>query len=160
MRAAKECGLRLPDDLAITGFDDIPFARDLDPPLTTVYVPKELLGELAVRKLIERINNPGPPRRADGTETRSSKSSCSATPPSRCSHNTPHSPITSSSSTPAGAQALQFIADLTTKDQVTPPASQLASGATIASLFTGGQLAMAYGNQALVPTFEKTAGLD
>ncbi|MDB5059163.1 MAG: hypothetical protein JWO59_2635 [Chloroflexi bacterium] len=62
--------------------------------------------------------------------------------------------------TPAGAQALQFIADLTNKDQVTPPASQLASSATIASLFTGGQLAMAFGNHALVPTFNKTAGLD
>ncbi|HEY8284289.1 MAG TPA: LacI family DNA-binding transcriptional regulator [Chloroflexota bacterium] len=61
MRAAKECGLRLPDDLAITGFDDIHFARDLDPPLTTVHVPKELLGELAVRKLIERISHPDRP---------------------------------------------------------------------------------------------------
>lgn len=58
MRAAKECGLHLPDDLAVTGFDDISFARDLDPPLTTVHVPKELMGELAVRKLIERINHP------------------------------------------------------------------------------------------------------
>ncbi len=61
MRAAKECGLRLPDDLAITGFDDISFARDLDPPLTTIHVPKELLGELAVRKLIERIGHPDRP---------------------------------------------------------------------------------------------------
>lgn len=61
MRAAKEYGLRLPDDLAITGFDDISFARDLDPPLTTVHVPKELLGELAVRKLIERIGHPERP---------------------------------------------------------------------------------------------------
>jgi DNA-binding LacI/PurR family transcriptional regulator len=61
MRAAKECGLRLPDDLAITGFDDISFARDLDPPLTTIHVPKELLGELAVRKLIERIGHPERP---------------------------------------------------------------------------------------------------
>ena len=61
LRAAKECGLRLPDDLAITGFDDISFARDLDPPLTTIHVPKELLGELAVRKLIERINHPERP---------------------------------------------------------------------------------------------------
>ncbi|MGH2389057.1 MAG: LacI family DNA-binding transcriptional regulator [Chloroflexota bacterium] len=58
MRAAKEFGLRLPQELAITGFDDISFARDLDPPLTTVHVPKELLGELAVRKLIERISHP------------------------------------------------------------------------------------------------------
>jgi DNA-binding LacI/PurR family transcriptional regulator len=58
MRAAKECGLRLPADLAITGFDNIPFSRDLDPPLTTVQVPKELLGELAARRLIERLNHP------------------------------------------------------------------------------------------------------
>jgi DNA-binding LacI/PurR family transcriptional regulator len=57
MRAAKEHGLRLPDDLAITGFDDIDFARDLDLPLTTIHVPKELLGELAVRKLIERFSH-------------------------------------------------------------------------------------------------------
>jgi DNA-binding LacI/PurR family transcriptional regulator len=61
MRAAKERGLHLPDDLAITGFDDIPYARDLDPPLTTVRVPRELLGELAVRKLIERIGHPERP---------------------------------------------------------------------------------------------------
>jgi len=61
MRAAKQRGLRLPDDLAITGFDDIPFARDLDPPLTTVRVPKEVMGEVAVRKLMERINRPDLP---------------------------------------------------------------------------------------------------
>lgn len=58
MRAAKERGLRLPDDLAITGFDDITFARDLDPPLTTVHVPTETMGEVAVRTLIGRINRP------------------------------------------------------------------------------------------------------
>jgi DNA-binding LacI/PurR family transcriptional regulator len=61
MRAAKECGLRLPEDLAIVGFDNIPFACDLEPPLTTVHVPKELMGELAVRRLIERIAEPDLP---------------------------------------------------------------------------------------------------
>lgn len=61
MRAANTCGLRVPEDIAITGYDDIPFARDLDPPLTTVSVPKELLGRLAVRKLIERIREPDLP---------------------------------------------------------------------------------------------------
>jgi LacI family transcriptional regulator len=58
MRAAKEHGLRLPDDLAITGFNDEPFARDLDPALTTIFVPKELVGELAARRLIERLTSP------------------------------------------------------------------------------------------------------
>jgi DNA-binding LacI/PurR family transcriptional regulator len=56
MRAARECGKRIPEDLAIAGFDDIEFAKHLHPPLTTVHVQKELLGELTVRKLIERLH--------------------------------------------------------------------------------------------------------
>jgi multiple sugar transport system substrate-binding protein len=62
--------------------------------------------------------------------------------------------------TPTAARTLQFVADLTTKDKVTPPATNLAGSATIAPLFAGGQLAMAFGNHALVPTFAKTPGLD
>jgi DNA-binding LacI/PurR family transcriptional regulator len=58
MRAAKELGIRLPDDLAITGFNDEPFARDLDPALTSLRVPKELMGELAARRLVQRIRTP------------------------------------------------------------------------------------------------------
>jgi DNA-binding LacI/PurR family transcriptional regulator len=58
MRAAVICGLRVPQDIAVTGYNDVPLARDLDPPLTTVAVPKELMGKLAVRKLIERIREP------------------------------------------------------------------------------------------------------
>jgi DNA-binding LacI/PurR family transcriptional regulator len=58
VRAAKELGLRLPGDLAIAGYDNIPFSGDLDPPLTTVQVPKELMGELAARRLIECIAHP------------------------------------------------------------------------------------------------------
>src|SRR5581483_8919926 len=69
-------------------------------------------------------------------------------------------PTKATFNTPAGAQALQFMADLITKDQVTPPATQLSGSATIAPLFASGQVAMAFGNHALVPTFVKTSGLD
>jgi DNA-binding LacI/PurR family transcriptional regulator len=55
MRAAKERGMRLPVDLAVTGFDDVEIALHVDPPLTTVQVPKYLMGQLAARVLIRRI---------------------------------------------------------------------------------------------------------
>jgi len=58
LRAIRECGMRIPEDMALTGWDDIPFARDLEPPLTTVHVPKEELGAVAVRRLIKRIARP------------------------------------------------------------------------------------------------------
>ncbi len=58
MRAVNALGLRVPGDIAVTGFDDIPFARDLDPSLTTIHVPNEQMGQFAVRKLIERIHQP------------------------------------------------------------------------------------------------------
>ncbi len=58
IRAAKELGLRLPEDLAIVGFNDDPLAQDLDPALTTVTAPKDLIGVLAARRLIERIHAP------------------------------------------------------------------------------------------------------
>lgn len=47
--ALKQRGLRIPDDLSVVGYDDVPLAVDLDPPLTTVNVPLEPLGREAVR---------------------------------------------------------------------------------------------------------------
>lgn len=61
---------------------------------------------------------------------------------------------------PRAAAGIQFMADLINKDKVTPAASQIADSTNIGPLFAAGQLAMAFGNHALVPTFEKTSGLD
>lgn len=44
-----EAGLDVPGDVSPAGYDDMPFARDLRPALTTVHVPYEELGRLAVR---------------------------------------------------------------------------------------------------------------
>jgi LacI family transcriptional regulator len=46
-----ERGLRVPDDMSVTGFDDIPFARFMTPTLTTASVPHQLLGALAWSRL-------------------------------------------------------------------------------------------------------------
>ena len=56
MKAIKEKGLRIPEDISIIGFDDQEMASYTDPPLTTVRVPKEEMGRLAVRRVLERVN--------------------------------------------------------------------------------------------------------
>jgi multiple sugar transport system substrate-binding protein len=53
----------------------------------------------------------------------------------------------------AAAEAIQFFADLTNVDQVTPPYEVLRSSEEIATLFKEQKLAMAFGNHALVPAF-------
>ena len=49
-------GLRVPEDVAIIGFDDDDHARSNSPPLTTVTQPVERVGEIAVEMLIERVS--------------------------------------------------------------------------------------------------------
>jgi len=51
--ALTEAGVRVPQDIAVAGFDDIPIARYLTPPLTTVHVGLVELGERAVGRLLE-----------------------------------------------------------------------------------------------------------
>ncbi len=46
-----ELGLRVPEDVSVTGFDDIPFARFTNPPLTTASIPKNELGRQAWTRL-------------------------------------------------------------------------------------------------------------
>ncbi len=55
MRAFKEAGYRIPEDVAVIGFDDLPVAQYFDPPLSTVEVPKNYLGETAAGRLIQVI---------------------------------------------------------------------------------------------------------
>lgn len=55
LAAARAAGMRVPDDLAVTGWDDIPAARHLAPPLTTVRQPMFDLGRRAAELLRDRI---------------------------------------------------------------------------------------------------------
>ena len=55
IRAAREAGLRIPEDLAVVGFDDIPFAAFAFPPLTTIAQPKFEMGKRAVEMALELL---------------------------------------------------------------------------------------------------------
>ena len=52
---ARQMGLRVPQDVSITGFDDIELAKILHPPLTTVHVPHRLMGRTAAEFLISMV---------------------------------------------------------------------------------------------------------
>ena len=67
MRALHEAGRRIPDDMAVIGFDDIEEARFMVPSLTTIAPDTAKIGELAVSFLLQRINGTfnGPPRRVE-----------------------------------------------------------------------------------------------
>jgi LacI family transcriptional regulator len=62
LKALASAGIRVPEDVAVTGFDDIFPGSLCDPPLTTVHQPMRLLGERACARLLDRIANPGLPR--------------------------------------------------------------------------------------------------
>lgn len=49
LRAIADAGLRVPQDISVVGYNDIPLAEDFNPPLTTVRTPAEELGRAAVR---------------------------------------------------------------------------------------------------------------
>jgi LacI family transcriptional regulator len=53
-RAVHELGLKIPDDVAVASFNDISVAQFLNPPLSTIRLPSEEIGETAVELLLER----------------------------------------------------------------------------------------------------------
>ncbi|MDO4622528.1 MAG: LacI family DNA-binding transcriptional regulator [Eubacteriales bacterium] len=57
IKALKASGFRVPEDIAVIGFDNIQEARIIDPSLTTMDVPRQFLGESAIRQLLFRIQN-------------------------------------------------------------------------------------------------------
>ncbi|TMD28660.1 MAG: LacI family transcriptional regulator [Chloroflexi bacterium] len=63
LRALRDAGRRVPADVSIVGFDDIPLAEHFDPPLTTLRLPARALGVSAGQALIDRVaGRPVPPR--------------------------------------------------------------------------------------------------
>lgn len=60
MRAIHESGLVVPTDISVISFDDIDMAKYTNPQLTTIHVPKEEIGRLAVKLLMDQINGNNP----------------------------------------------------------------------------------------------------
>jgi len=63
LRALRDANIRVPEDVAIVSFDDLPIATKTDPPLTTVRQPIYRTGGLAVETLIDILNTSEEPAR-------------------------------------------------------------------------------------------------
>ncbi len=63
MCAMREAGRRIPDDVAVIGYDDIPASEFTWPPLSTMAQPMQEVGRMATRLLIETIEDPTTPPR-------------------------------------------------------------------------------------------------
>ncbi len=59
MDAIKQAGLSVPGDISVVGFDDIPLAAEVNPPLSTIHVPKEPMGTMAARRLVDVVKKRG-----------------------------------------------------------------------------------------------------
>lgn len=53
MKAMREAGIGIPEQVSIVGFDDLPFAEISTPRLTSLRVPKQAMGEMAARRIVE-----------------------------------------------------------------------------------------------------------
>ena len=80
--ALREAGVRVPEDVALAGFDDIPIARYLSPPLSSVHVPIAELGMRAMERLLHAVDNKNEHERSQETvpTTLVVRGSCGGTP--------------------------------------------------------------------------------
>lgn len=85
LRALYERGVRVPEEVAVVGFDDMPFAAHTEPPLTTVRQPIPRTGQMAVEVLLEMLqeSSPQPHRVVLPTELIIRASCGSGLPPAR-----------------------------------------------------------------------------
>lgn len=83
LRAARELGLRVPEDLSVVGYDDLPISQWLDPGLTTVHQPLREMASLATRMLLSLANGSPPPSMQVELVTELVIRSSTAPPPAR-----------------------------------------------------------------------------
>lgn len=69
IKALKQCGLSVPEDVKITGFDNSAESRIIEPHLTTVHIPSSAMGYIAAELLLSRIEEPGIPYRTTYVRT-------------------------------------------------------------------------------------------
>jgi LacI family transcriptional regulator len=69
MGVLRMAGCRVPEDVALVGFDDIPLAEEMIPPLTTVRIPLDEIGRRASQRLLQLVESGQQPNGASDVIT-------------------------------------------------------------------------------------------
>jgi LacI family transcriptional regulator len=83
METALTLGMRVPDDLSVVGFDNVPESTVVEPALTTVEQPLQLMGQRAVEMLLDLLADREPAQRQLMLPTRLVARASCATAPAR-----------------------------------------------------------------------------
>jgi DNA-binding LacI/PurR family transcriptional regulator len=59
MKEVRERGLRIPEDVSVTGFDNVKLSEFCDPALTTVHIPRDLIGHTVFISLVPEAGRAG-----------------------------------------------------------------------------------------------------
>jgi LacI family gluconate utilization system Gnt-I transcriptional repressor len=59
----RRLGITIPDDIAVAGFDNTALSGIMEPPLTTVQVPRREIGDIAAKVLLQRLQGDGTAKR-------------------------------------------------------------------------------------------------
>ena len=79
LRSLERAGVRVPEDVRMVGFDDVRFATLLSVPLTTMHQPCREIAQVALRAMLDRIDDPTvPPRGLTVTPSLVVRESCGA----------------------------------------------------------------------------------
>ena len=109
LSAFRDAGVRVPDDVSLAGFDDIPISRFTAPTLSSVRVPIADLGSLAIARLLHAIDSDGRPERIQRTLATTPVFRQSCCPPRRAAggagHGVQPTTMTDGNRTAAGPRA-------------------------------------------------------
>jgi hypothetical protein len=83
MQVLREHGVRIPEQVSVTGFDDLVLARFTDPPLTTIRQPIERMAALAIELLVRQIDGAVVPEVTELSVEVVRRRSCGCGPPGR-----------------------------------------------------------------------------
>lgn len=86
IRAIREAGLSVPHDISVAGFNDLSFAAQIEPRLTTVHLPLHAMGALAAERLLEQLLGASPPSEPAIVPVTLIPRESTAPPPAHASH--------------------------------------------------------------------------